>query len=1679
MEKFYLITTNFLKLSEIKKFRNFIFFFSCFLLIGNSSKSQVTIITNTVTWTTGWCNICGPTVGNYACAAGSGSPMWNAGIRTFTAPAIPGQVVTGVCVTVNKVDCGLTNLCVTLNGINIQCIPTPPGTNCNCGACWPQTFCNNFPCPTGIPGFVYGGLNQIQLINTGNLCVNNAVITLTYQTCCLAPTITAVANPTSVCAGFPSTLSASGAGIGGTYTWQPGALVGSVVVVSPTVTTIYTVSGTSTLACTGTRTVQVTVNPAPTITATPNPTAICIGNTSTVTLTGASTYTTNVGGMIGTPIVLAPTVTTIYTVTGTSSLGCIGTRTFQIIVNPLPIVIPGSNSPICAGGNLSLTVGAGATYSWTGPLAYTSNVQNPVRPNVTIAMAGVYTVSVTNVSGCTASGTVNVVINPPPVISPTNGGPYCAGATINLSVTAFTSYTWTGPNAFGSNAQNPSIVNGQIINGGVYTVTVTGVGGCMSTGTTNVVVNPVPTPTATANSPVCVGQQINLTGAGGTTYTWSGPGGFSSLNQNTLIAIAQVSNAGVYTLTAGNAFGCTRTATVNVVVNPLPVIVVNSPTVCVGQNINLTATGGTAYAWSGPLGFVSAVQNPVIPGAIIAMSGGYTVLVTTAFGCTNTAVANVSVITLPVPNIISNSPVCVGGTLSFTATGAGAYSWTGPNGFTSLIANPSIINVTLPAGGIYTLVGTAGTCSNVTTASITINPLPTPTATANSPVCVGQPINFTGMGGVTYTWSGPGGFASNAVNPSIAIAQVTNAGVYTLNVSNAFGCTRNTTVNVVINTLPVIVVNNPTVCLNTSINLTATGGTAYAWSGPLGYVSAVQNPVIPNALIPMSGAYTVTVTSGFGCTNTAVANVLVLNLPAPVITSNTPCVGAVLTLTATGAGAYSWTGPNGFTSLIANPTIPNVTLLAGGIYTLVGTAGTCSNVTTALITINPLPVPTATSNSAVCLNQQLNLMGGGGTAYAWAGPGGYTNPTQNPVIAVASMSNAGTYTLTVTNANNCTNTITTSVVINPLPTPSAIGSTVCLNTTINLTSLGANTYAWSGPNAFASALQNPSIPNAQLIMGGTYTVIGTSALGCTNSAMANVVVIPLPSPTITSNSAICIGSTLNFNGMGGASYSWSGPNGFASVLQNPTIANAGMAANGTYSLIATVGTCTNVTTALIVVNPLPTPTVTSNSPVCLLKPINFFASGGTTFVWSGPNGFTGNGSNITIGSASNIHIGTYLITVTDGNNCTNTITTTVIVNPLPIISAVGSTLCAEKTISLSANGGTSFAWVGPNGYASSSGTNSIPNSMLNMQGNYSVTVTDMNGCVSTSVTNVKINPLPTPTANANTPICSNQTINLSAGDATAISYIWTGPNGFISTLQNPVLTNATPSCSGLYTVTVADNIGCSAKVIVGMVVNELPLVNIVPDKNHGCVPVCITFSPLSTSSIQSSFWDFGDGSTAGGNVVTKCFTRSGNYDIKSKFVDMNGCSNTATFTVGTDPIPVADFNYASGKPIINEVVEFTDASHGANIMNWSWNFSHLKNKVVLKQNTSLVYEEAGTYVVALIVISDMGCRDTAVKSIVIGEDFGLFVPDAFSPNGDGLNDLFQPKGYGIVKYELNVFDRWGERMFSTQDFNTGWDGTFVRRGGEPVKEDVYVWSVKVISVFGKSKEFHGTVTLLK
>jgi gliding motility-associated-like protein len=1092
----------------------------------------------------------------------------------------------------------------------------------------------------------------------------------------------------------------------------------------------------------------------------------------------------------------------------------------------------------------------------------------------------------------------------------------------------------------------------------------------------------------------------------------------------------------------------------------------------VGSNLILSGTGGGTYSWSGP-GFTSAVQNPTITNVTLANGGVYTLTVTLN-GCTSVNSTTVTV-TTATANASNTGPYCAGTTIQLNTPAASSYTWSGPAGFSSSLQNPSIGSASVAMSGNYTVNVMLGTCTASAVTNVTVHALPTPTIGSNSPVCDGQTLSLTSGGGSTYSWTGPS-FSSTLQNPSIAVASPSNSGTYSVLVTDVNTCTNVASISVTVNPLPSITVNSPTVCLNQTINLTATGGTAFAWTGPAGFSSSAQNPSIPNASLTANGQYTVLVTSVDGCTNTAVATVSVFPLPTPAITSNTPCVGGTLNLNGNGGASYSWSGPNSFSDPTQNPSISNVSMAANGVYTLIASAGSCTASITASVTVNALPTPTIGSNSPVCDGQVLNLTSGGGVTYSWSGPSGFISTNQNPSVAVASASNAGTYTVLVTDANTCTNVASTSVTINPLPSITVNSPTVCLNQTINLTASGGTGYLWIGPNSFTSTTQNPAIPNAQLSANGQYTVFVTDANTCTNVAVATVSVYPLPTPAITSNTP-CVGATLLLNGSGGVSYSWSGPNNFSSTLQNPGISGVTAAANGVYTLIATSGSCTGSITANVTINPTPIPNINSNTPVCEGQPIYFTSNGGVAYSWVGPNSFSSAQQNPTVTVASMSSAGVYSLTVTDANNCFNLVTTTVVINPIPTIVTTGTTVCQNANATLSATGGVSYNWSGPSGFVSFSQNPTITNAQPSSSGQYTVIVTSASSCTNTATANLNITAAPVPTVSSNSPICLNNSLNLNASGG--LTYAWSGPNGFISSLQNPTLTASSAAYSGNYFVSATDANNCTGMASINVTVNPLPTAFITAGNNIGCPPFCTTFTVQSSPAAANTNWVLGNGAFSNGvNATAGCYNSTGIYTVGATVTDVNGCTAYATHTVQVYPQPVADFNYAPFKPIVNvdANVHFTDASHSGTITSWNWYFMNTPQYQSTLQNPSFTYQDPGTYVVALIVKTNNGCTDTILKPIVVGEDFGLYVPNAFTPNGDGLNDIFQPKGFGIEKYTMQIFDRWGEKIFETSEFEQGWDGSY---RGKLSQDDSYTWLINATDVYGKAHEYTGHVILIK
>ncbi|MCC7223536.1 MAG: T9SS type A sorting domain-containing protein, partial [Chitinophagales bacterium] len=544
---------------------------------------------------------------------------------------------------------------------------------------------------------------------------------------------------------------------------------------------------------------------------------------------------------------------------------------------------------------------------------------------------------------------------------------------------------------------------------GTYTVTVTN-NGCTATASQVVTVNSA-TASITPSGPTtfCTGGSVVLVANGGGSYAWSTGAVTQSITAST---------TGTYTVTVTGAGGCTATASQAVTVNSATASITPSgpTTLCAPATVDLTASGGGTYAWS--TGAATATIT-------VSASGTYTVTVTNN-GCTATASQSVTV-NSATASITPSGPTtfCTGGSVVLVANGGGTYAWS---------TGAATQSITASATGTYTVTVTgAGGCTATASQVVTANNAPTANAGADQSICSGQSATLTATGGGTYLWSTGEATASINVSPA-------SATIYTVTVTGVGGCTASDAVSVAVSTTPTATAsNNGPVCDTRDIILSASGGSTYAWSGPNGFSSTSQTSVILSGSPQFPGVgtwtYTVTVTNGT-CSATASTTITVNASPSITASSNSPvCAGSTLQLTSnysnpTGGDIYAWAGPNGFSSSQANPTISNVSILNGGVYTLtVANQFSCTSSTTTTVTIANTPNANITSN-VVCNGgiATVNLLvasAGGGSTYAWSGTGATGTGNSQTIVGLAP--GLQIYTVTITTVSGCTASSTTTV----------------------------------------------------------------------------------------------------------------------------------------------------------------------------------------------------------------------------------------------------------------------------------------------------------------------------------------------------------------------------------------------------------------------------------------------------------------------------------------------------------------------------------------------------------------------------------------------------------------------------------------------------------------------------
>jgi len=609
---------------------------------------------------------------------------------------------------------------------------------------------------------------------------------------------------------------------------------------------------------------------------------------------------------------------------------------------------------------------------------------------------------------------------------------------------------------------------------------------------------------------------------------------------------------------------------------------------------------------------------------------------------------------------------------------------------------------------------------------------------------------------------------------------------------------------------------------------------------------------------------------------------------------------------------------------------------------------------------------------------------------------------------------------------------------------------ICTGGGTTLNASGGIVYQWSPSND----LSDPNINNplASPTATTTYTVTVTNYLGCSGTSSVIVTVGSLIA-SVGNDTTICTGNTLQLNASGGTIYQWSANNTLSAVnIYNPV---ATPTVTTTYHVaVSDNAGCQGSADIIVTVKPLPNILAGNNQNICQGGNVTLNASGGDSYSWSPPTYL--DFPNINNPVATPALTTTYTVTGTDSFGCSNTASVTVFITNANATASHDTTICKGSTAQLSASGGISYLW-SPGNLLSDS-TSAHPTTSNTSTTTYFLQVTDTAGCIA----------LDTVTVNVTQSIVPGFTFTGScAGDSTSFASTSTDSLGTISGWQweygDGTTGSNTPTPSHQYnagntynvTLTVTNNAGCADSITHNVVIYNKPQVSFTTNITNGCVPATIVFTNTSVNAVTYQ-WLFGNGTTSTIHSPTVTYTAPGTYSVTLTSTSPEHCSNFYQQIIHLYQGPVASFVANPSVTITGTNIAFTNNSTSATLYNW--NFDDGINSTDLSPTHS--YQMPGTYHVVLYVQNAQNCIDSTSQEIVVEQSVTFFMPTAFSPNNDGLNDFFGPKGLGLNNdyYKFYIYDRWGKLQFETDDINTLWNGTYMN-SGKYSPQDVYTWVV--------------------
>ncbi len=833
-----------------------------------------------------------------------------------------------------------------------------------------------------------------------------------------------------------------------------------------------------------------------------------------------------------------------------------------------------------------------------------------------------------------------------------------------------------------------------------------------------------------------------------------------------------------------------------------------------------------------------------------------------------------------------------------------------------------------------------------------------------------------------------------------------------------------------------------------------------------------------------------------GCTEDTIIPITID--PSPVVDLGADvaiCEGDVIQLNnpnSLGNGTYSWSPITALSSAAApSPTSSPATSIN---YELTFTASNgCSGTDDVQVTVSSPPMAVAGADQTICEGEQLMLQASGGISYSWSPAA--TLDDANIANPNASPSTTTTYTVTVSDINNCSDS--DDVIIDVLPSPTIDAGqnvNVCEGDVVQLNATGTGNFAWSPATGLSgTGIADPTASPSSTI---TYFVTLTGVNNCSATDSVIVDVDPIPIADFPNPVAVCDGNPVQFNDNSTgsiATYTWDFGDGQVGQGADPTHLYAGIGVYDVTLTTVSANGCSDTATgsAEIIVGPLANFSIPNGPDFCEFEEFTFTNSSTgpiDTYEWEFGDPLSTTSADFAPTFAFQ-DFGDYSIslTVVAADNCSTTFQQDVSIHPVPDTEFGASISCfgeeTQFTEMSSIPQGTVNGWAWDFGDGSNINNSQNPVHNYAAQGSYVVSLVSQSalGCRDTVVHDVFVNVTPDVDISSSvgclgTP--SEFTNSTVPNGSSIVQWDWTFGDGLSDSgfAPNHLYQNYGSYSVGLTAVT---DSGCVGSTTMQVDVYPYPVVSFGYSTSNGCTPVLVDFSEQSSVpngyAIGSYEWIFGDGGTSTDAAPAYIFNQSGIYDVSLVVTtDGGGCADTLTIAdaMSIYVTPEADFVYDPESPtMVDPRVRFTNTSQ--NGTDYTWDFGDGGSSQIA--NPTNTYAIEGDYEVTLVALNGW-CSSSITQIVTIDPVTFVYIPNSFTPDESRLNDGFIAKGIGIEGFEMTIFNRWGSKMYYTTSISAPWNGDYK---GKKAPAGTYVYRIDVLDVKGETQKYIGHVNLIR